>query len=78
MPESDATMELQFATLDDIADELERRYGCVLVGIHKIDPGTVMLKRGDITVAWGVHKELEFFLKQHWDSVPIRDLGDGN
>jgi hypothetical protein len=71
-------MELRFATLDQIVDELERRYGCVLIGIHKVDPGTLMCKRGDITVAWGIHRELEFFLKEHWDKVPLRGVGDGN
>ena len=69
---------LHDATMDQIVDELEARFGVVVLGVHRLDPGTLMCKRGDITVALGVHRELGWFLREHWDKVPLREPDEGN
>jgi len=75
-PAHDGRVELQLATLEQIADEMEKRYGTVILGVHRVDPGTAMCKRGDMTTCLGVHQELGWFLKYHYDQVPLGDLGE--
>jgi len=73
-PATDDTVELRFATLDQIADQLEARYGNVVLAVHRQEPGTLMCKRGDMTTCLGVYRELGWWLKEKWDIVECRDV----
>ena len=67
---------LELATLEQIADELERRYMAVIVAVHRPDPGTMMCKRGNLCVALGLHTELGWFLKEQYDEDELQEMSE--
>jgi hypothetical protein len=71
--EVDESVDLELATLDQIANELAKRYDAVVIAIHRYEPGTLMFKRGDMTICLGAYRELGWWLKQKWDEVECRD-----
>ena len=67
------SVDLELATLDQIADELAKRYDAVVLGVHRTKPGTLMCRRGDGTIAIGIYHELGWWLKEKWDEVECRE-----
>jgi hypothetical protein len=67
------SVDLELATLEQIADELAKRYAAVVLAVHRTEPGTLMSKRGDMTICLGAYRELGWWLKQKWDEVECHD-----
>jgi hypothetical protein len=67
------SVDLELATLDQIADELARRYDAVVIAVHRTGLGTMMSNCGDMTICLGAYRELGWWLKQKWDEVECRD-----
>ena len=70
----DSTVELRFATVNQIIDELERRFDNILMAYDDRGMnGIVYIRRGDSTMALGMQRELGLFLEQRWRESTVRD-----
>ena len=74
MTGEDSTVELRFATVDQIIDELERRFDNILMAYDDRGMnGIVYIRRGDSTMAMGMQRELGLFLDQRWTEFAVRE-----
>jgi len=78
MTDEPGSMPLCFATADEIADELERRYKGVVMALWCPREGTLMMKRGEMVIAIGLHWELGRFIRSAYDRVPDVTPGLGD
>ena len=67
MSDTAQSVDLELATLEQIADELGKRYEAVIVSVHRPKSGTLAVNRGALTLCLGVYYELGRYLDELYD-----------